>query len=135
MKEQIEKIKKGMEVILKVSVYMDRDKKLCIDTFPNKQIPLKLQIAIDKGLHQVIEKENHSAEWKKEYIYFRHEGKQYRQIDGCHCENESCCKGCVFRRTDYQYNTDPGFCKHPYFMTKGDCDGKIYIDITDTVEK
>lgn len=86
-----------------------------ITSYSNQQIPGHLFNLLNTAVHQMREKYNHEAEWKKYYIRFYHDGHIYEQDDAV-----DHCKGCAFSSIVR--------CKHPYYLsgTKGDCTDKIY---------
>ena len=84
-----------------------------INSYRTRLIPYPILSELNNTVHEAIDRVNGKLDWKRSYIKFTHNGKNYYQIDA----TGSTCEGCCFR----DYN-----CLHPYFTTKGDCTGKIY---------
>lgn len=81
--------------------------------FSNRQIHAVLFNELNTACHNAVNKFNGKLDWCDLFVKFEHNGKYYEQIKGEHL-----CTGCVFHKEK---------CEHPYFETKPNCIGKIYI--------
>lgn len=107
--------------IFKCEVIVDDNGIMKVIPYSNNQLGQTTWL-FNNAIQDVVEKINHTADWKKSYIHFSYNGIKYRQIDADK-DAKTCCSGCVFYK-----DTD---CKHPHWvngdLTKGICTGKIYI--------
>lgn len=100
-------------MIYKAELNIDENGVWHIISYRNRLIPYPILSELNNTVHETIDRVNGKLDWKRSYIKFTYNGKNYYQIDA----TGSTCEGCCFR----DYN-----CIHPYFTTKGDCTGKIY---------
>jgi hypothetical protein len=112
------------ENIFKCRIEYDDHGNIKVTSYSNEKMPGQLFNMLDSAVHQVREKYNNEAPWKKEYIQFEHNGYKYQQADASRL-----CAGCTFFSIVR--------CKHPYYLagTRGDCIGKIYKKVEMKNEK
>lgn len=102
------------EAIYKARIIFAEDKVIVI-SYANQRIAAPLFNEINNAIHEAAARYNGELDWKQMYIRFTHDGKKYCQVD-----STKLCEGCCF------YNEKGLGCLHPYFLTKGDCTGRIY---------
>lgn len=101
----------------KVKISQSEDGKFKAITVRNSRIPHSLMSLLNSAVHSVIERANGFASWKQYYIRFTYGGKVYHQENS----HGNSCEGCCFKKS-------PFGCAHPYFKSKGDCTGRIYVE-------
>ena len=68
--------------IHKARLWVDEDGELHGLSFANQQIPMDLLDALNKAMHEVVDRFNGKTSWKENYVKFTDNGKRYEQFDG-----------------------------------------------------
>ncbi|MDR2993571.1 MAG: hypothetical protein LBV11_07020 [Bacillus cereus] len=87
-------------------------------SYSNRQIHGRLFKLLNDKAHEAIQEFNGHLDWRETFIEFEHKGKKYRQIKA---NDQTLCEGCCFNGIVLD-------CIHPFFYTKGNCRGRIYIE-------
>lgn len=102
----------------------ESDGKICATPYMNRFIPIQLLDKLNYAVQEALLAINHGADWKKYYIHFEHNGKKYKQVD---TDTKHVCKGCALLKPMGDGSGRMG-CAHPYYVTKGNCTGRIYVE-------
>ena len=109
---------KSKSRIFKARISIQENREIKIMSYSNRLIPGKILNLLNKKVHEAATEWNGKRDWMKEYIEFEYNGISYRQIDG-----KALCDGCIF----YYFGVLGTGCAHPFFSTKPNCTGKIYV--------
>jgi hypothetical protein len=112
--------------VYKCEVIIDDEGELHISSYENRQISHGLLDSLNTAVHEIADKYNGKADWKKSYIQFTEDGKTYMQFDKP-IGTKFACDACCF------YKKENG-CTHPHYLdgTKGVCGDKAYKIIKQT---
>lgn len=105
--------------IFKARISIQENGEINVMSYSNRLIPSGMLNLLNKKVHEAATEWNGERNWMKEYIEFSYKGASYHQID-----SKGLCDGCAF----YDFNLSGAMrCSHPFFSTKPNCTGKIYV--------